>query len=136
MVKETAENFMIREVCADPAYLSKKNCQIIEDVGALPYILPKKNTKIIAYNTKNAFAWQRMVWLWKAKQDVFLQHYHQRSNVESTFSMMKRKFLPYIRSKTEQAQFNEMLCKVVCHNLSVLSNALYELNIDIDFDDN
>ena len=60
-------------------------------------------------------------------------HVNQRSNVESTFSMMKRKFLPYVRSKSDKAQFNEMLCKVVCHNANVLCTAMFELNLDIRF---
>lgn len=62
-----------------------------------------------------------------------MQHYHKRSNVESSFSMMKRKFLPYVRSKDVKAQFNEMLCKVVCHNLGVLVNAIFELDLAADF---
>ena len=48
-----------------------------------------------------------------------LAHYHLRSNVESTFSMMKRKFGDGLRSKTDTAMVNETLCKVLCHNLVV-----------------
>ena len=76
-----------------------------------------------------------MLGLWKDNEELFLKHYHQRSNVESTFSMMKRKFLPYVRSKSDQGQFNEILCKVVCHNASVLCNAMFELNLDIRFEE-
>ena len=35
------------------------------------------------------------------RQEEFLRHYHKRSNVESTFSAIKRKFGPDVRSKTE-----------------------------------
>ncbi len=52
------------------------------------------------------------------------------SNVESTFSMMKRKFGDSIRSKTDTAMVNEVLCKVLCHNLVVLIHEMYELGID------
>ncbi len=47
--------------------------------------------------------------------------------------MMKRKFLPFVRSKTDVSQFNEILAKVCCHNASVLCNAIYELNVNADF---
>lgn len=43
----------------------------------------------------------------------------------------RSKFLPYVRSKSDMAQFNEILCKVVCHNASVLVNCVFELDIDL-----
>jgi hypothetical protein len=60
----------------------------------------------------------------------FLQHYHKRSNVESTFSMMKRKFGDGLRSKTDTAMVNESLCKILCHNLVVLIHEMCEPGID------
>jgi transposase len=63
----------------------------------------------------------------------FLHHYHKRSNVESTFSMMKRKFRDGLRSKTDVAMVNVTLCKVLCHNLVVLIHEMYELGVDSYF---
>ena len=63
----------------------------------------------------------------------FLQHYHKRSNIESTFSMLKRKFGDSIRSKTDTAMVNETLCKVLCHNLVVLIHEMQELGIEAMF---
>lgn len=59
----------------------------------------------------------------------FLESYHKRSNVESTCSMIKAKFGASVRSKTPVAQMNEVLCKIVCHNLCVLVQSIYELGI-------
>ena len=42
-------------------------------------------------------------------RDDFLKHYHKRSNVESTFSMIKAKFGDHLRSKTDTAMVNEAL---------------------------
>ena len=56
-------------------------------------------------------------------------HYHKRSNVESTFSMIRRKFGEHVRSKTDTAMVNEALAKVLCHNLVVLIHEIYELGI-------
>jgi transposase len=63
------------------------------------------------------------------RREEFMEHYHQRSNIESTFSMMKRKFGDSLRTKTDVAMVNEVLCKVLCHNLPVLVHAMYELGI-------
>jgi hypothetical protein len=59
--------------------------------------------------------------------------YHARSNVESTFSMIKRKFGDSVRSKGDTAQKNEVLCKVLAHNVCCVIAAWYELGIEPDF---
>ena len=64
------------------------------------------------------------------KHEDFLQHYHKRSNVETTFSMVKRKFGDSVRSKTDIAMKNEVLCKVLAHNLVVLIHEIHELGIE------
>ena len=109
-------------VSADSGYLSRKNCDIISSVGATPYILPKKNVK--AYNLGSQGAWGQMIRLWKHHQILFAQHYHRRSNVESTFAMLKKKWVDYCRCKLPITLENEILCKIVCHNIWVLSQAL------------
>jgi len=47
--------------------------------------------------------------------------------------MVKAKFGTRIRSKTNVAQVNEVLCKLLCHNLCCLVHATYELGIDATF---
>jgi transposase len=63
----------------------------------------------------------------------FMAHYHKRSNVESVFQMIKSKFGEKLRSKNETAQVNEALTKVLCHNLCVVIQSMYELDIDPTF---
>ena len=58
---------------------------------------------------------------------------HKRSNVESTFSMIKAKFRDHVRSKTDVAMVNEVLCKIVCHNICCLIQESHELGIDAAF---
>jgi transposase len=64
------------------------------------------------------------------KKEDFLAHYHRRSNVESTVMMIKTKFGDSLRSKSETAMRNEVLAKVLCHNICCLISAVYELGID------
>ena len=59
--------------------------------------------------------------------------YHLRSNVESTFSALKRKFGDYVRSKKLHSIKNEILAKIVCYNAAVLSEALIEYNLEAGF---
>ena len=70
---------------------------------------------------------------WVIVVDVQQASYHKRSNSESTFSAIKRKFGGAVRSKTFTAQRNEILCKILCHNLSVLVHAIHELGIEPTF---
>jgi hypothetical protein len=63
-------------------------------------------------------------------KDEFLKQYHKRSNVESTFSMVKRKFSDYLRSKSDAGMVNETLCKILCHNICCLIQSMYELKVD------
>src|SRR5438132_13044783 len=67
------------------------------------------------------------------RRDDFVAHYHKRLNVESTFSMMKRKFGDSLRSRTDVAMVNEALCKILCHNLVVLIHEIHDLGIDAAF---
>jgi len=62
-----------------------------------------------------------------------MKHYHQRSNVESAFSMMKRKFGSYLKARSSVGRENEVLCKALCHNICVLIQEMFELGIKVDF---
>jgi transposase len=128
LVKATAQGFKIKEVPADKAYLSSENLQAVEDVGGTAYIPFKRNsTGSIGGIYEKAFHYFCL------HREEFLKHYHQRSNAESTFSMIKRKLGDALRSKTETAMVNEALAKILCHNLCCLVSAWYELGIESVF---
>jgi transposase len=124
MLETTARNFKVAEVSADKGYGSSKNTDAVFAVGATPFIAFKTNS-----NGMVGGKFQEMFHYFMYRRQEFLQHYHKRSNVESTFSMMKRKFGDSIRSKTDIAMTNETLCKVLCHNLVVLIHEMHELDI-------
>lgn len=122
LVSATAElGFTINEVSADKAYSSIANYNAVQQVGGQAYIPFKSNTTAIG-GGQRARLWRRMFWYYQLKQEEFMKHYHLRSNVESTFFMLKAKFSDLIRSKTETAQINELLLKVLCHNIVVVNN--------------
>jgi hypothetical protein len=61
--------------------------------------------------------------------EQFMEHYHKRSNVETTFSMIKAKFGNHLRSKAKPAQINEALCKVLYHNICCPFNLFSSLGL-------
>jgi len=123
LVKKTAETFNILEVSADKAYSSRKNHNVINEVGAIPYIPFKKHT---TGKSRGSMIWTKMFNQFLQNNEEFLEHYHKRSNVETTFSMIKRKFGNSIRTKKEDSQITEILMKCLCHNLAVLVTESYE----------
>ncbi len=125
LVATTARNFAMAEVSADKAYASAKNTDVIANVGATPFIALKRNNT----GTWGTNSWAKMFGYFTYRRAEFVAHYHKRSNVESTFSMIKRKFGDFVRSKTDVAMVNEVLCKVLAHNLVVLIHEMYELGI-------
>lgn len=112
-MKEAKENGYIDKVCA---YSSVSNYMRNPNITPLLVDLIQKSSMSL-----------------KPIETEFRRHYHLRSNVESTFSMMKRKFSDYLKSRKDQSQKNEILCKVVCHNISVLVNGIFELDLKLEW---
>jgi len=100
----------------------------VERVGGIPYVPFKSNS-----GSSGSAAWEPFYHLYSLHKDDFLKHYHQRSNVESAFSAIKRKFGGAVRSKLLIAQLNEVLLKCLCHNLSMLVPSIHELGSDPKF---
>lgn len=130
LVDKTAENFSMEEVSADKAYLSRNNLGHINDKGAVPYVPFKKGT---TPKPKGSAIWKKMYHYFQLNNEEFLEHYHKRSNVETTIHMIKSKFGNFVRSKNWTAQVNEVLCKIICHNIVCVIHEMYELGINPEF---
>jgi transposase len=128
LVDTTAKNFTISEISADKGYGSVKNYNAIQRRGAVPYIAFKS-----IHTGRAEGLWKKMFHYFQFRRDEFLAHYHKRSNVESTFSMIKAKFGDHLRSKTDVAMVNEALCKIICHNICCLTQEAHELGITTEF---
>jgi len=125
LLDTTTKNFKPLDVCADMAYLSNHNLYAIGRAGASPLIPFKSNS-----SPNGSRLWEHLYHYFHVHQEGFLQRYHQRSNVESTFSMVKAKFGDCVRSKTDVAMKNEVLAKFLCHNICCLIQSAYEFGID------
>jgi transposase len=125
LLATTAQNFKVQEVSADLGYSSKSNLYAIARAGGTPLIPFKSDAK-----PGNSRLWDYMYHYFHLHREGFLQRYHLRSNIESTFSMVKAKFGDSVRSKTDTAMKNEVLAKFVCHNICCLIQSAFEFGID------
>lgn len=90
LVEQTAKNFKVGEISCDKAYSSRANLELIENVGAVPFIPFKKHTS--GRRDRGTGIWKKMYHYFIYKHDEFLEHYHKRSNAETVFHMIKTKF--------------------------------------------
>src|SRR3989344_5304993 len=130
LVSTTARTFEIKEVSADKAYSSKDNLEAVENVGGIAYIPFKSNT---SGKARGSALWKKLFNFYTFNREEFLQHYHKRSNSETVFHMVKSKFGDYVRSKEWTAQVNEVLLKILCHNITVIGHEIHELGIEPKF---
>jgi hypothetical protein len=128
LLRQTARNFSIGEVSADAAYASYENMDAVGLLGGTPFIAFRANA-----TAAEGGMYETMFHYYSLRREEFLAHYHKRSNVESTNSMIKAKFGDHLRSKSDVAMVNEALCKVLCHNICCLIQSQYELGIVAEF---
>ncbi len=117
LVKATGGHFTMSDVSADKAYTSHDNLALVESLGAVPYMPFKSDTRYVEPTEDSA--WARMYHRLLADRVAFATHYHKRSNVETTFAMIKGKFGD--------------LAKVLAHNVVVVGAAALEFGIDPTF---
>jgi transposase len=125
LVQETRQGFTISEVSADKAYASLENFEEVAAMGGQLFAAFKENA---TGGVGGMF--EKMFHYFQLRREEFLRHYHKRSNVESTFSAIKRKFGDSVRSRTDTAMVNEVLCKVLCHNICCVIQEQVELGIE------
>lgn len=129
LIEQTGKTFKMREVSADMGYLGRENFKAIVAAGAEPFIPFKSNSKESADDN----LWNRLFAYYTYNQPTFLAHYHKRSLSEATFSAIKRVLGASVRAKSFDGQVAEVYMKVLCHNIRVLVQSMFELGIDASF---
>jgi transposase len=129
LVETTAENFKVEKVDADKAYLSNDNLELVAGIGGTAFVPFKVNSTA----GEPGSIWEKMYHFYQYRREEFLQHYHQRSNAESGFSMIKAKFRDEVRSKTDTAMKNEVYCKFLAHNICCVIMEQCVLGIEAEF---
>jgi hypothetical protein len=124
--RTVALGFDVKAVMGDKNYISKKNLELVHEIGATPFITFKKNN---VKSKKGANPqWDEALESFRAREGEDLEPYRERNMIETVNFTMKRKFGNYVRGINETAQFNESLCKAICYNLCRLNR--YDLNLN------
>src|SRR5208283_3837345 len=117
------KNFDVKEISADKAYSSRDNLAAVAAIKANAYIPFRKDA---TGRAAGCALWNKMYHYFKMNQEEFMEHYHKRSNIESTNAAIKRKFGETLKSKNQVAQVNELLAKIIAYNLTVVIHEMYE----------
>lgn len=131
LLEVTGANFNMKRVSGDKAYLSQRVLKIIDKFNAEPFIPFRVNIKNIGKDSPDS--WIKAFNYFKDNKEQFLKHYHKRSNVETTFAMIKVRLGEFLKCKNFVNQRNELVMKFICHNVSCLIQEIYENQIHIDF---
>ena len=130
LIKQTSDGFRINEISADMAYSSRENLNLVNSIGGTPYIPFKKGS---TDKQRGSATWVKMYHFFMLNREEFMDHFHKRSNIESTNAAIKRKFGETLKSKNWTAQVNELLAKVIAYNLTVVIHEMYENGIEPEF---
>ena len=130
LVNETAKNFRMIECSADKGYLSRENLKVIWDNGCLPLIPFKDMNK---GKRGHGIVWNSMYKFFKENREEFMKKYHLRSNAESGMFMIKQRFGDLSMMKHDVSVKNDVLVKILCHNLCVLAQEICLLDLDFSF---
>jgi transposase len=128
-----ASGFAVERVSADKAYSGRTNVEAVARIGASPLIPFRSNAKAESPHAPASPVWTKLFHYFSLRRDEFLAEYHERSNAESTFSALKRKFGDILRSKTPIAQRNELLLKVLCHNIVCVIHEIHASGVEAMF---
>ena len=119
--------FDVKRISADAAYPGHENFDAAESWGATLFTpFQHRHVRPPAFDQS---AWARAYRMFYDNFDEWYPSYHRRSLSETAFSTIKRLLGETIRSKTPIAQINEMLLKVLTHNIIVLIHAIFEFDL-------
>lgn len=134
-VQIAAANFdRVEAVVADKGYLSHANYHAIHNIGAEGFIPFKKNSTPGPGHHKADPLWEKRFYEYYSKPEEFDRVYHKRSNVETVFEQIKDRCDSSVSARLPEAQVNEVMLKVLCHNICMLNKAAYELGCTRLFD--
>ncbi len=110
----------LETVYGDKAYISRRNVQFIDELGAYPASEPKKN---LGVNSRGHRAYGQLMREYRSNAEEWKRRhtYGKRSLVETVFSMMKVRLTGSLRSRRSKEQRREVLIKVVLHNIGCLN---------------
>lgn len=127
LIRQASDRLGPKTITADKAYSSRANLELSKELSIVPLIPFKKNAR---QHADGSPAWSTMYRFFMTHNVLFLNRYHQRSNVEAVFSTIKRKITESVRGKTFQSNVNELILVALVHNICVIIHELVEAGFD------
>ena len=121
--------FSVEKILADGAYRSEAMVEWMHTLG-IESLIPFHNNAVFHHDSS---LWDRQLGFFLYHQDLFAEQFHQRSQVESAYSMTKEKYGQRVRGKMPTSQANNVLCKLLANNVYVLIRSIYELGLEPEF---
>jgi len=115
----------VKEWLGDAAYNAWYNVVAVEEIGATPFFDWKEG---VTGKTRPAI--KRMHDRFMDDQDLYWDRYRYRTLAESGMHAVKERFGYSLRSRVPDAQFAEIMLRLICHNVAQLILAVQEFDID------
>lgn len=114
--RKLLSNLDIDYALADKGYDSKQNRQfVINKLKAIPIIPMRWHMDHYGYINQ--------------RKKIDGKHYHQRSKVETVFSVIKKKYGSCLKARSFSAQKTESICKLIAYNIDRLVKSLLLLRV-------
>ena len=133
LIHTTLTHHEVMDMCVDLGYLDDDHFELADSLN-IDLIVPfKTNSKEVSPDRRSNGPWERAYHYFHLHREKFLERYGRRSISETGFSMVKGRFGGFVRGRTLTTQFNEVLCKVLAHNICCLITAMHEFDLDLSF---
>ena len=133
LLQETTNNYSsIKLVCLDEAFLSRDNCNLIHEIGAVPRIGFKRG---ITLKRKGSWAWTEMLLNFMEDPQQWLREYHLRSISETVLSVLKRDFTQ-LRRRIPRRRKREAFSRVCDYNMKRLCYLRYLKGLAVNWREN
>ena len=131
LLDQTAETFNVKTLSADKAYLFSEHFDALEALGGQLLVPPKIDT-VLPNSPSDPVktAWDRALHYFCYRQSEWFDLYHTRSQSETVMDMLKERYGEKILSKDPVAQTNEVLARVLAHNIYILIREAHFLGIE------
>lgn len=99
------KNVKCNFVVADKGYDSRKNRYfVLRNMRASPHIPYRKTSRVLTRRGGGKLIFNKRI-------------YHQRSKVETVFSVIKKKYGSYVQSRSFESQKKEVIIKMIAYNV-------------------
>jgi len=130
VVRDLARYRRLAFVVGDSAFLSRRNCDLVESLGAEPRFLPKVTSNLKRFGSD---AYVRMLLGFVRDPQAWLREYHVRSLAESGFSAVKRRDPRPLRRRLKERKDVEIEARFDVANLRRLCYLRYLEGIWLDY---